>query len=124
MRPNWLRLMYMIELLIALVATLELWSQVGGQGHLDLMPWYTKLGLTMGMALVTVMGTVSATTHERAWNAQTIACLALAVLLACGMAGASYYYHLHENDDADPGTDAGVATSQPLGYARTPEARA
>jgi hypothetical protein len=98
------RIAYMFEFLLALIATLELWSEVGGQGHLDLMPWYTKLGLTLGMALVTVMGTVSAVSHQRAWNAKTVACLMLALMLAAGMAGATYYYHLHESeDDGDQG---------------------
>jgi hypothetical protein len=89
----------MFEFLVALMATLELWGQVGGQGHLDLMPWYTKLALTIGMALITVMGTVSAVAHQQAWNAKTIACLVLALMLAAGMAGATYYYHLHESQD-------------------------
>ena len=87
MPPYLLRLAYMSEFLLALVAVLMLWSQVGGQGHLDLMPWYTKLGLTVGLALVTVMGTVSAVAHERAWNAKTIACLLLALMLAGGDGG-------------------------------------
>ena len=101
----------MSEFLLALVATLELWSQVGGQGHLDLMPWYTKLGMTVGLGLVTVMGTVSAVAHERAWNAKTVAFLLLALMLVGGMAAVTYYYHLHENDNADPDEDRGVATS-------------
>jgi hypothetical protein len=109
MSANMLRIAYMFEFLIALIASLELWSQVGGQGHLDLMPWYTKLGLTVGMALVTVMGTASAAAHQQAWNAKTIACLVLALMLAAGMAGATYYYHLHENDDADDQGDVSVA---------------
>src|SRR5208282_5439383 len=99
MSAHLLRIAYMFEFLLALIATLELWSEVGGQGHLDLMPWYTKLGLTLGMALVTVMGTVSAVSHQRAWNAKTVACLMLALMLAAGMAGATYYYHLHESED-------------------------
>ena len=44
MPPYWSRLAFVTEFLVALVAILELWSQVGGQSHLDLMPWYTKLG--------------------------------------------------------------------------------
>jgi len=103
--PNLLRLAYMLEFLVAQVAILELWSQVGGQSHLDLMPWYTKLSLTLGLALVTVFGTISAVSHERAWNAKTLACLALALMIAGGMAGVTLYYHLHENDDADRGDE-------------------
>lgn len=106
-----LRLAYVSEFLLALVSILELWSQAGGQGHLDLMPWYAKFFLTVGMALVTVAGTASAVAHERAWNAKTIACLLLALMLAGAMAGVTYYYHLHENDDNDNGDDEGVSRS-------------
>jgi len=95
----------MIEFLVALVAIFETWSMVGGQSHLDLMPWYGKLGLVLGMALVTVMGTAAAMAHERAWNAKTIACLLLAAMLATGMGATTYYYHLHENDDQTQGGD-------------------
>jgi uncharacterized membrane protein len=109
MSPNLLRLAYVSEFLLALMATFEVWSQVGGQAHLDLMPWYTKLGLTAGMGLAIVLGTVAAVGHERAWNAHTIAYLLLALMLAGGMAAASYYYHLHENDEPVP--DDGVVTS-------------
>jgi hypothetical protein len=105
MPPNLLRLAYMLEFLIALVAILELWSQVGGQSHLDLMPWYTKLSLTIGLAIVTVLGTISAVTHERAWNAKTIGCMVVALLIAGGMAGSTLYYHLHESDEVQSGDD-------------------
>jgi len=91
----------MLEFLVAQLAILEVWSQVGGQNHLDLMPWYTKLSLTMGLALVTVAGTVSAVSHERAWNAKPIACLALGLMLAGAMGGATLYYHLHESDETE-----------------------
>jgi len=95
----------MLEFLVATVTTLELWSQVGGQNHLDLMPWYTKLTLTLGLALFTVLGTIAAVAHERAWNAKTIACLVIALLIAGGMAAATLYYHLHENDDSETGDE-------------------
>jgi hypothetical protein len=111
MPPNSLRLAYMAEFLLALVSIVELWSQAGGQGHLDLMPWYTKLLLIVGLALVTVAGTAAAVAHERAWNAKTIACLLLGLMLAGGMAAATYYYHLHENDDADKSDDENAAKS-------------
>ena len=109
MPPYFLRLAYMAEFLLAVVSILTLWSQVGGQGHLDLMPWYTKFGLTVAMALVTVAGTAAAVSHEKAWNAKTIACLLLALTLAGGMGAATYYYHLHENDDADTSDEDSVA---------------
>ena len=112
MPANLLRLAYVFEFLLAILAIFELWSQVGGQGHLDLMPWYTKLGLAGGLALTTVMGTASAVRHERAWNPKTMVCVLLALLLAGGMACASYYYHLHENDDAGSDEGDGVAVAR------------
>ncbi|HWZ30007.1 MAG TPA: hypothetical protein VNX18_01660 [Bryobacteraceae bacterium] len=111
MPPYFLRLAYMAEFLLALVSITELWGQVGGQGHLDLMPWYVKLGFVAGLALTTVAGTASAVAHERAWNAKTVACLLIALLLAGGMGGVTYYYHVHENDDADNGEETNVATA-------------
>jgi|SRR5580704_17802267 hypothetical protein len=102
------RLFYALEFLLAVVSISELWSQVGGQGHLEMIPWYTKLGLLLGLALVVVMATVSAVAHERAWNAKTLTCLALAVILAGGMAAATYYAHVHENDDTGVEDDEGV----------------
>jgi hypothetical protein len=119
MPPNLTRLAYVSEFLLALVAVLELWSQVGGQGHLDLMPWYTKLGLTVGLALATVAGTAAAVSHPDPWNAKTIACLILALLIAAGMAAATYYYHLHESDDERDGPgDPGVARLSLGGFPR------
>ena len=112
MAPYSLRLAYMAEFLLSIVTILELWSQAGGQGHLDLMPWYTKLLLTVGLAVVTVAGTAAAVSHERAWNAKTVTCVLLAVMLAGGMAAATYYYHLHENDDENNADEDGVTNSR------------
>jgi cytochrome bd-type quinol oxidase subunit 2 len=109
MPPFWSRLAFVTEFLVALVAILEVWSETGGQNHLDLMAWYAKLSLTVGLALVTVLGTMAAVSHERAWNAKTIACLLLAVVLAGAMAAATYYVHVHENDDAGDSDDSTVA---------------
>jgi TctA family transporter len=109
MPPALHRLAYVAEFLLALIAVWTLWSQVGGQGHLDLMPWYDKLGLSVALALVTVLGTMSATEHERAWNARTLVFLLMALLIAGVMGVLTYYYHLHENDD-DEGGDSNVAT--------------
>ncbi|HEY4361692.1 MAG TPA: hypothetical protein VGN17_12010 [Bryobacteraceae bacterium] len=115
MPPYFLRLAYVSEFLLALLAIFELWSQVGGQGHLDLMPWYTKLAFGVGLALVTVAGTAASVGHSDPWNAKTIACLILGLMLAIGMAAATYYYHLHEeDDDRDGSSDPGVALVMPV----------
>jgi len=43
-----LRLAYATQFVIALIAVFVLWSEVGGQVHLDLMPWYFKLAFGAG----------------------------------------------------------------------------
>ncbi len=103
-----LRIAYVCEFLLALLAITVVWGQVGGQDHLDLMPWYDKLALTFALALVIVLGTVAAVSRERAWNGLSIACLTIAILIACAMGVVTYYYHLHE-DDQDTENTNGVA---------------
>ena len=104
-----LRIAYVCEFLLALLAISVVWSQVGGQDHLDLMPWYDKFVLIFALALVTVMGTIAAVSGERAWNGIAIACLAMALLILCAMGAVTYYYHVHEDQDQDTDNTAGVA---------------
>jgi len=96
-----LRLAYTTLFLIALLAVFELWSQVGGQGHLDLVPWYLKLVLGGGAAFATVKATATAVAHDRIWNGRTLrwAGILLALLIGCGLA--SYYEHLYGEGDEE-----------------------
>jgi hypothetical protein len=97
-----LRLAYTTLFLIALLAVFESWSQVGGQSHLDLMPWYLKLVLGAGAAFSVVKAAASAVSGERAWNRQTLrwAGILLVFLIGCGLA--SYYAHLYlEEEEQD-----------------------
>ena len=50
MRNSVLRPLLILEFLIAIEAIFTLWSQVGGQYHLDLMYWPWKFGLSVGAA--------------------------------------------------------------------------
>lgn len=109
MPPSLSRLAYVCEFLLALLAISVMWSQVGGQGHLDLMPWYDKLALIVALALVTVGGTIAAASHPRAWNGRVIACLTIALLLMSAMGAVTYYYHLHEDDENGDEQSGGVA---------------
>ena len=114
MPANILRLAYVCQFLLALAVFLYLWTEIGGPSHLDLMPWYVKLSLLLGLSIFLVLGTAAAVSHERVLNAKTIACLVLALLTAGGMAWVTYYYHLHENDGASPaGEDNVTANSLP-----------
>jgi cytochrome bd-type quinol oxidase subunit 2 len=104
-----LRIAYVCEFLLALLAITVVWGQVGGQDHLDLMPWYDKLVLTFALALVTVLGTVASVSREKAWNWTAIVCLAIAILIACAMGAVTYYYHVHEDDESGTINSAAVA---------------
>lgn len=108
-----LRLFYAIEFLIALIATYTVWSQVGGQYHLDLMAWYWKLCLGTGIAFAAVKATAASVAGKRAWNARTLrwVSIILALALACG--AVTYYYHLTEPppDDEDQ-QDTSAPTTQ------------
>ena len=106
-----LRLAYSTLFLIALMAVFVLWSQVGGQSHLDLIPWPIKLVLGVAAAYSVVRATAASVSGDRAWNGHMVRWLGLtlAVLAACGYA--SYYAHmnLEESDDADQSQDTTVS---------------
>jgi hypothetical protein len=108
-----LRIAYVCEFLLALLAISVVWGPVGGQDHLDLMPWYDKFVRIFALAMVTVVGTVAAVSRERAWNGIAIACLAMALLILCAMGAVTYYYHVHEDQDQDPDNTTGVACAGP-----------
>src|SRR5215469_13332394 len=96
-----LRLAYTTQFLLALLAVFFLWSEVGGQSHLDLMPWYLKLVLGGGASFAVVKATISSVSREPAWNGGTLKWLGilLAFLIGCGLA--TYYYHTYEEDNGD-----------------------
>ena len=45
-----LRPLLIVEFLIAIQAVFAVWSQAGGQYHLDLMFWMWKFGISLAMA--------------------------------------------------------------------------
>jgi len=102
-------LAYIVEFLLALLAILTFWGEVGGESHLDLMPWYAKFVLSAGLALAIVTATISAVSEENVWNAKTLRSVIAALLLAGAMAAITYYYHVHENDEGESSGDDGVA---------------
>ena len=105
-----LRLAYSTQFLIALIAIFVMWSQVGGQNHLDLLPWTVKLVLGVAAAYGVVRATIASVSGDRAWNGQTVRWLGLtlALLAACGYA--SYYAHTNlEDDDTEPQQDTTIS---------------
>src|SRR5437899_7576497 len=110
-----LRLAYITLFLVALFTVFTLWSQVGGQGHLDLLPWSVKLVLAVAAAFGITRAGAAAVAGERGWNVQSMKWLGLtlATLFLCGMA--SYYAHNNLEDSGDE-SDSGDATISKAGF--------
>jgi hypothetical protein len=77
----------------------EVWSQVGGQTHLEALPWHIKLGLGAGVAFAAAKATAEAVSAERAWHRGTLkwCSILLGLLVGCGMASL-YSHNFLEND--------------------------
>src|ERR1700730_5961660 len=99
MESRFLRIAYALQFVVTLMVTFEVWSQVGGQSHLDLMPWHWKLLPGAALSLATVKDTAAAVNIDRFWNKWTLAWLVLALALIVAMGILTYYEHLHEPDD-------------------------
>jgi hypothetical protein len=99
--PNWLRLALVLEYLIALQVGLSVWTEVGGQGHMDLLPWYLKLSCIAALAWCIVHFTVELIRQAAVWTARTRFWFGGIVLMAVIMAGITLWYHLHEVSDED-----------------------
>ena len=96
-----LRLAYVAEFFLVLIAVFAAWSQIGGQGHLDLMPWYWKLALALGFSFSCVKATSAAVEHEQLWNPRTLKWMAATLLMAVLCALVTYYYHLYEPEEEE-----------------------
>jgi hypothetical protein len=101
-----LRLAYVALFLIALVAVFVVWSEVAGQGHLDLLPWHIKLGLGAGIAFATVKATSAAVSGKHAWNSGAVKWFGVVLLLLAGCALASWYAHVYMEDEGDQPEDS------------------
>lgn len=107
-----LRLAYATEFLIALIAVFVSWSEVGGQVHLDIMPWYLKFLLGAGAAFAFVKATAAAVEAKNRWNARVLkwAGILLVLLFCCGLV--TYYVHVYgESDEQDEEQDSPAAIS-------------
>ena len=110
LNASWLRLAYVLEFLIALIAIISLWSEVGGENHLDLMPWHIKLACILGLAWCCVRFSASLVHQQQIWTARTIRWFVGILLFCLLMGGITYYYHLHEEQD-DGDEDNTAATT-------------
>lgn len=106
MTPKHLRLIYVFEFLISVIAIFTAWSEIGGQAALDLMHWGWKFGLGLGLAAVIVGYTAALVSSESVWTMRTSRWLALILVLLLGIGVVTYYYYLQEdtgetNDEQD-----------------------
>ena len=108
MDPKSVRILYVIEFLIALPALFFVWSQVGGQSHLDLMAWYYQIGLVALLGFCVVKATQGAYEGETGWNARAVRWLATAALVATAMGALTYYHHLNEPLEEEETGDAAI----------------
>jgi hypothetical protein len=112
---SWLRLAYSFLFLLALLVVLTLWSEVGGQGHLDMMPWYTKLTCLVASAWCCVRFTAALVEERNPWNRRALVWFSGLLLVASAMAAITFYYHLHEENQPDSDeTTATAMISKPL----------
>ena len=113
---SWLRLGYSFVFLLSILAIFTFWSEVGGQGHLDLMPWYTKMICVLISAWCCVRLTAAVVEEPSVWNRRTVVWLAGLILITFTMAAITYYYHLHEEtnqQDSDENTATAMTPKSP-----------
>ncbi|MGA8026025.1 MAG: hypothetical protein WB992_02695 [Bryobacteraceae bacterium] len=96
-----LRLAYALEFLIALVAIFTAWSEIGGQGALDLMHWGWKLGLSFALAGAIVAYTAAVISQDSMWSLRSARWLTAIVVVTLAIGVVTYYYALQE-DTGEP----------------------
>lgn len=105
MRNSFLRPLLVFEFLTAVIAVFTVWSQVGGQSHLDLMFWPWKLGIGLGSAGLIVMITAQLARNGGDFSAKVWSLIGLQLVLVLLAGMVTYYYHLHEPVDEEDDND-------------------
>jgi hypothetical protein len=110
MNDSWRRFALVCEFLLANIAVFTLWSQVGGQGHLDLLGWYWKLLLGAGLSGAIVGLTRSLMRADKLLGRGTLAWSLLTLALAAAIAAVTIYCHLQEanEESGEPGSTASL----------------
>jgi hypothetical protein len=111
-----LRLAYIALFLVALIAVFVCWSQIGWQGHLDMLPWHVKLFLGVASAFACTKAAAAAVEGAKAWNRGTIAWsgVLLALLIACGLAAYWAHVYLEDDESYDEGDESAPASIAPV----------
>jgi hypothetical protein len=106
MTANSVRLVYVCEYLLALVAVFTAWSEIGGQAALDVMPWGWKFGLGAALAAAIVAYSVAIVSADSLWTLRSARWLTAIVILLFAIGVVTYYYVLEDNtvEPDDSGT--------------------
>ena len=97
-----LRLVYVCEFLLALVAIFTAWSEIGGQAALDLMHWGWKLGLSFPLAGAIVAYTAALLSEQAVWSPRSARWLSIISILLLAIGIVTYYYALQvDNGDSE-----------------------
>src|SRR5580692_5607198 len=93
MDNRFLRPLLIVEFLIAMEAIFTVWSEVGGQYHLDLMYWPWKLGISVASAWLTVAITGNLVRNDGRFTRRAVLFFSflIAIFVLAGMV--TYYYH-------------------------------
>src|SRR5579875_2878052 len=114
MTSRLLRVLYAFEFLIALIAIFTAWSEIGGQGALDLMNWGWKLGLSFGLAAAIVAYTAALLAQDSIWTLRTARWLAIIIVLLAVIGIVSYYYAM-QVDTGEPDDNNTISMLAPWG---------
>lgn len=115
MTPRLVRLAYVCEFLLAIVAIFTAWSEIGGQAALDLMYWPWKFGLGTLLALAIVALTAALVNEDALITLRSARWLAVIIALLAGMGAVTYYYSLEEdNGDSDDSSTISMLPESPI----------
>jgi heme/copper-type cytochrome/quinol oxidase subunit 4 len=105
---------YACEFLLAVIAVFTAWSQIGGQGHLDMMAWYWKFGLGLGLSIATVALTQALILQEKLVTRRSGLWAVVIIAFIAGMLAVTMYYHFHEPVDENDEESTTAAAGQTL----------
>jgi uncharacterized membrane protein (UPF0136 family) len=119
MNGKLLRLAYVCEFLLSIVAIFTAWSEIGGQAALDLMHWGWKLGFGMALSVAIVALTAALVSEEAVLTLRSARWMAAIVVLLVGMGTVTYYYSLEE-DNGESDDNSTISVLQPTKCFRYP----
>jgi hypothetical protein len=120
MTARYLRIVFLSEFLVAILAIFTAWSEIGGQAVLDAMPWGWKAGLGLGLAAIFVAFTASLGAGDSIWNSRSAKWLALMIVFVLAMGVVTFYYTIQlesQPPDEQDGSSAQLVTPRDGSFA-------